>query len=113
LDEKAKAGAGPVRGTRKGDAMPENEEEIRTKLRDFEESRENWAEVQLMGHITILGRLIKPCEDTGGLWKVETPKKEGGFSVRMFGNQAVYLITQSTAQEIREALFPSQNEIPF
>lgn len=49
-----------------------------------------WAIVELMGHLTLAGRLTKPGE-FGGLWQIDIPEGEGIRS-ELFGSASVYRI---------------------
>jgi hypothetical protein len=61
---------------------------------------ECWAKVDLMGHVTIAGRITKPGE-YGGLWQVDIPDGET-FRTEFFGSQSVYRI-QIVSEEIARA----------
>jgi len=39
------------------------------------ENKDSWAVVDLMGHVEIAGRIIKPGE-FGGLWQIDIPDGE-------------------------------------
>lgn len=49
-----------------------------------------WAIVELMGHVTLAGRITKPGEN-GGLWQLDIPDGEH-FASQLFGSQAVYRV---------------------
>ena len=49
-----------------------------------------WAIAELMGHMTLAGRLTKPGEN-GGLWQIDVPDGDH-FASQLFGNQSVYRI---------------------
>lgn len=49
-----------------------------------------WAVVELMGHLTLAGKLTKMDAD-GRLWQVDVPDGEH-FRTELFGNSAVYRI---------------------
>ncbi len=51
---------------------------------------EVWAVVELMGHVTIAGRLTKPGEN-GGLWQIDIPDGDH-FASQLFGSQSVYRV---------------------
>lgn len=63
-------------------------------------TNETWAVVELMGHVTIAGRVTKPGE-YGGLWQVDIPFGET-FRTEFFGSQAVYRI-RIVSEEIAHA----------
>lgn len=64
------------------------------------ENNESWAVVELMGHVTIAGRVTKPGE-YGGLWQVDVPEGET-FRTEFFGSQSVYRI-RMVSEEIARA----------
>ncbi|HRU09758.1 MAG TPA: hypothetical protein P5144_10320 [Thermoanaerobaculia bacterium] len=49
-----------------------------------------WAIVELMGHMTLAGRLTKPGEN-GGLWQIDVPDGDH-FASQLFGSQSVYRV---------------------
>jgi Thiol:disulfide interchange protein len=61
---------------------------------------ESWAVVELMGHVSIAGRVNKPGE-YGGLWQVDVPEGES-FRTEFFGSQSVYRI-RIVSEEIARA----------
>jgi hypothetical protein len=52
-----------------------------------------WAIAELMGHVTLVGKLTKPGE-YGGLWQIDCPDESnnGGYHTEFFGSQSVYRI---------------------
>jgi hypothetical protein len=72
------------------------------------ESNDNWAVVELMGHVTIAGRVTKPGE-YGGLWQVDVPDNET-FRTEFFGSQSVYRI-RMVSEEIARAYAAPAHEI--
>lgn len=61
---------------------------------------EVWAIAELMGHLTLAGRVTKPGE-YGGLWQMDIP--EGGtFRTEFFGSGSVYRI-RIVSEEIARA----------
>lgn len=64
------------------------------------EQNESWAVVELMGHVTIAGRITKPGE-YGGLWQVDVPEGET-FRTEFFGSQSVYRV-RIVSEEIARA----------
>lgn len=54
------------------------------------ENTDTWAVVELMGHVTIAGRVTKPGE-YGGLWQIDIPDGES-FRTEFFGSQSVYRV---------------------
>ena len=49
-----------------------------------------WAIAELMGHLTLAGRVTKPGEN-GGLWQIDIPDKDS-FHTEFFGSPSVYRI---------------------
>lgn len=67
-----------------------------------------WAVVDLMGHVTIAGRVTKPGE-YGGLWQIDVPDEEA-FRTEFFGSQSVYRI-KIVSEEIARAYARPSHEI--
>ena len=61
---------------------------------------ESWAVVDLMGHVTIAGRITKPGE-YGGLWQIDIPEDDT-FRTEFFGSQSVYRV-RMVSEEIARA----------
>lgn len=59
-----------------------------------------WAIAELMGHLTLAGRVTKPGE-YGGLWQIDVPEGET-FRTEFFGSQSVYRI-RIVSEEIARA----------
>jgi hypothetical protein len=72
------------------------------------ENNECWAVVDLMGHITIAGRVTKPGE-YGGLWQIDIPKEES-YCTEFFSSQSVYRI-RIVSEEIARAYALQQHEV--
>ena len=72
------------------------------------ENNESWAVVELMGHVTIAGRITKPGE-YGGLWQVDVPEGES-FRTEFFGSQSVYRV-RVVSEEIARAYARPAHEI--
>jgi hypothetical protein len=51
---------------------------------------DTWAIAELMGHLTLAGRITKPG-DNGGLWQIDIPDADS-FHTEFFGSQSVYRI---------------------
>lgn len=69
---------------------------------------DNWAVVELMGHVTIAGRLTKPGE-FGGLWQVDVPEGDT-YRTEFFGSQSVYRV-RMVSEEIARAYASPAHEI--
>ena len=64
---------------------------------------ETWAIVELMGHVTLAGRIIRPGE-YGGLWQIDIPTGDS-FRSEFFGSQSVYRI-RIVSEQIARAYAP-------
>jgi hypothetical protein len=64
------------------------------------DNNDSWAIVDLMGHVTLAGRITKPGE-YGGLWQIDIPEGDT-FRTEFFGSQAVYRV-RVTSEEIARA----------
>jgi len=72
------------------------------------ENNETWAVVELMGHVTLAGRISKPGE-YGGLWQLDIPE-DGDFHTEFFGSQAVYRV-RIVSEGIARAYAGPSNEV--
>jgi hypothetical protein len=70
---------------------------------------DTWAIVELMGHVTLAGRITKPGEN-GGLWQIDTPDGES-FATQFFGSQSVYRIRMVNEQIARVYAESASNKI--
>lgn len=68
---------------------------------------EVWAIVELMGHVSLAGRVTKPGE-YGGLWQIDLPTGDT-LATEFFGSQSVYRI-RLVSEEIARA-YSHRNEI--
>ena len=68
---------------------------------------ETWAVCELMGHVTLAGRISKPGE-YGGLWQIDIPEGDS-FRTEFFGSQSVYRI-RLVSEEIARA-YSGKNEV--
>lgn len=73
------------------------------------ENTETWAVCELMGHVTLAGRISKPGE-YGGLWQLDIPDEGSNFHTEFFGSQAVYRI-RIVSEEIARAYAGPSNEV--
>lgn len=69
---------------------------------------DSWAVVELMGHVTIAGRVTKPGE-YGGLWQVDIPDGDN-FRTEFFGSQSVYRV-RIVSEEIARAYARPAREV--
>ena len=72
------------------------------------ENNDSWAVIELMGHVTVAGRVTKPGE-YGGLWQVDVPEGDT-FRTEFFGSQSVYRI-RIVSEEIARAYARPGHEI--
>ena len=75
------------------------------------ENNESWAVVELMGHVTIAGRITKPGE-YGGLWQVDVPEGET-FRTEFFGSQSVYRVRIVSEEIARAYARPAYDVIAY
>ena len=52
-----------------------------------------WARVELMGHLTLAGRLTEEERFGSKLGRVDIPQEDGTFCTQYFGGASVYRIT--------------------
>lgn len=72
------------------------------------ENNDSWAVVELMGHVTISGRVTKPGE-YGGLWQIDIPEGET-FRTEFFGSQSVYRV-RMVSEEIARAYARPRHQV--
>ena len=75
------------------------------------ENNESWAVVELMGHVTIAGRITKPGE-YGGLWQVDIPEGES-FRTEFFGSQSVYRVRVVSEEIARAYARPARDIVAY
>lgn len=75
------------------------------------ENNESWAVVELMGHVTIAGRITKPGE-YGGLWQVDVPEGES-FRTEFFGSQSVYRVRVVSEEIARAYARPTHDIVAY
>lgn len=75
------------------------------------ENRDSWAVVELMGHVTLAGRVTKPGE-YGGLWQIDVPDGET-FQTQFFGSQSVYRIRMVSEEIARAYVKPSHAIVEY
>lgn len=64
---------------------------------------EFWAKVEMMGHVTIAGRVSEVEMFGGKLGRVEVPQPDGTFATQFFGAGSVYRIT-AVSEEVARAI---------
>ncbi len=75
------------------------------------ENNDSWAVVELMGHVTLAGRVTKPGE-YGGLWQIDVPDSET-FQTQFFGSQSVYRIRMVSEEIARAYVRPSHAIVEY
>src|SRR5689334_23381185 len=78
---------------------------------DMSENNDSWAIVELMGHISMAGRVTKPGE-YGGLWQIDVIDGET-FRTEFFGSQSVYRIRMVSEEIARGYARPSRDIIAY
>jgi len=76
-----------------------------------ENSNDAWAVIELMGHVTIAGRVTKPGE-YGGLWQIDIPEGES-YRTEFFSSQSVYRIRVVSEEIARAYAKPSHEVIEY
>jgi hypothetical protein len=74
-------------------------------------NNDSWAVVELMGHVTLAGRVTKPGE-YGGLWQIDVPDEEN-YQTQFFGSQSVYRIRMVSEEIARAYVRPSHAIIEY
>lgn len=54
---------------------------------------EQWAIVELMGHVRLAGRLTEEERFGSKLGRLDIPTADGGFVTKLFGGSSVYAVT--------------------
>ncbi len=72
------------------------------------QTAETWAIAELMGHLTLAGRVTKPGE-YGGLWQIDVPEGDT-FRTEFFGSQSVYRI-RIVSEEIARAYAKTEAKV--
>jgi hypothetical protein len=75
------------------------------------ENNDSWVVVELMGHVTLSGRVTKPGE-YGGLWQIDVPDGET-FQTQFFGSQSVYRIRMVSEEIARAYVRPSHAIVEY
>lgn len=75
------------------------------------ENNDSWAVVDLMGHVTVAGRITKPGE-YGGLWQIDIPDGDS-FRTEFFGSQSVYRVRMVSEEIARAYACPAHEVIEY
>jgi len=75
------------------------------------ESNDTWAVVELMGHLTLAGRVTRPGE-YGGLWQIDIPEGET-YRTEFFGSSSVYRIRVVTEEIARAYAQPGHEVLEY
>ncbi len=71
---------------------------------------EQWAIVELMGHVRVAGRVTEEEHFGAKLGRIDIPKHDGGFTTQYFGGSSVYRLTPTTEDMARAVALHSQPE---
>lgn len=77
-------------------------------------NNDTWAVIELMGHVTVAGRVTRPGE-YGGLWQVDVPDEtnQAGYRTEFFGSQSVYRIRMVSEEIARSYARPGHDIIEY
>lgn len=75
------------------------------------ENNDSFAVVELMGHVTLAGRVTKPGE-YGGLWQIDVPDGDS-YQTQFFGSQSVYRIRMVSEEIARAYVRPSHAVVEY
>ena len=76
-----------------------------------EQTNDTWAIVEMMGHLTIAGRVTRPGE-YGGLWQIDIPDGDT-YRTEFFGSQSVYRIRIVSEEIARAYAQPSHDVVEY
>lgn len=76
------------------------------------EHQESWAIVELMGHVTMAGRLSEEERFGSKVGRIDIPTNEGGFTTVFFGGSSIYRVTP-TSEAIARAKARSNQPKPI
>jgi hypothetical protein len=92
--------------------LPEQTQDALQMLgKGYDKSNDAWAIAELMGHLTLAGRVTKPGE-YGGLWQIDIPE-DGTFRTEFFGSQSVYRIRMVSEEIARAYAKPNHDIIEY
>lgn len=74
------------------------------------ETFEQWAIVELMGHVRVAGRVTEEEHFGAKLGRIDIPAHDGGFTTQFFGGSSVYRLTPTTEDIARAVALHSQPE---
>ena len=60
------------------------------------DAQESWAVVELLGHVTMAGKLSEVEMFGAKLGRLDVPTNEGGFTTVYFGGSSIYRLTPTT-----------------
>lgn len=73
-----------------------------------EQNNEVWGVAELMGHVTLAGKITKPGE-WGALWQIDIPEGDS-FRTEFFGSQSIYRV-RIVSEEIARGYATPGNEV--
>jgi len=75
------------------------------------ETFDQWAIVELMGHVRVAGRVTEEERFGAKLGRVDIPMEGGGYATQYFGGGSVYRLTPTT-EEIARAVALRNQPVP-
>lgn len=72
------------------------------------ETFEQWAIVELMGHVRVAGRVTEEEHFGAKLGRIDIPTHDDGFTTQFFGGSSVYRLTPTTEEIARKVALHSQ-----
>lgn len=71
---------------------------------------DQWAIVELMGHVRVAGRVTEEEHFGAKLGRVDIPTHDGGFATQFFGGGSVYRLTPCAEEVARAVALRNQPE---
>lgn len=69
---------------------------------------EQWAILELMGHVKLAGRVTEEEHFGSKLGRIDIPNADGGFTTQFFGGGSVYRLTPTTEEIARHIALNNQ-----
>ena len=82
-----------------------------TKTTNDAKPIESWAVVELMGHVTLSGRVTEENHFGSVLGRIDLPCKDGDFKTQFFHGNSIYRLTPCT-EEVARAVAVSHDASP-
>ncbi len=74
-----------------------------TDTTEANETTEEWALVELMGHRSLAGRVTEVQRFGATLMRIDIPGESDAFTTQFYGGQAIYCVTPTTEELARKA----------